>query len=348
MRIVVSGGSNAIIRDGWFTELGLRLPAATLRNVSVGAATSTMGLYRTLTAADLRQGDVLVWEYGLNDQHHIDMKGNDKDTLLRHCDMALRHAEEAGARPLGIALAPVHHALDGSAVTEYATKLTEVFASRGVPLYRVWSDVAARTGTALSQEDFRDPLHLAPGGRAVKDIAAWLAEEVGRAGRNERHAAGLRAGDSRRIHVVQRFEGGEPGRFTNALIDVAVWSVPDRPGALRWTNDLGERFEVHGVVILAEAGSGALKLTLGPEEVLLSTAPRVTNGVGTLFRFFCLQAATGRRFHLSPGEHLAMEWHAGRQRGIAFDVGFMPRPKPAKGSMRSSRIAAVLLESGGS
>lgn len=303
-----------------------------------------MGLYRTLTAADLQPGDVFVWDYALNDQHHIDMKGNDPETLLRHCETALRHAGKAGARPLGIGLAPLGHALGGRPATAYAREVEGLFAALGVPLYRLWCDVAARTGVALTEGDFSDPLHLRPGGRVVCDVAEWLVAEIGGPGAVWRGGAGPRGGDC--VHVVEAFEGGERGRFANRLIDVDVWTVPEAPGALRWTGGMGEPVEVHGLVVLAEAGSGVLRIGIGAEEALLSTAPRITNGVETLFRFISLQAATGRRFHLMPGETITMGWLGGRPRAAAFDVGFMPRAKPGGAAARATRIAAILVESG--
>jgi hypothetical protein len=244
---------------------------------------------------------------------------------------------------VGVGLAPLGHALGGGPATDYAREVEGLFAGLGLPFYRLWRDLEARTGLALTAEDFSDPLHLRPGGRVVCDVAEWLVQEIGSVGAVWRDAPGPRAGG--RVHVVDTFEGGERGRFANRLIDVDVWTVPEAPGALRWTQELDRRVEVHGLVVLAEARSGVLWVRIGAEEVLLSTAPRITNGVETLFRFISLQAATGRRFHLSPGETMTMGWHEGRPKKAAFDVGFMPRAKPGQAPARQTRIASVLVES---
>ncbi|ULB12054.1 hypothetical protein ORIO_19755 (plasmid) [Cereibacter azotoformans] len=52
--IVVIGGSNSLLRDGWVSWLTKLHPRPDqVVNLSIGAATTAMGLFRLLTADDL-------------------------------------------------------------------------------------------------------------------------------------------------------------------------------------------------------------------------------------------------------------------------------------------------------
>lgn len=349
MRFVVSGGSNSILRRGWVGQFAARVPDIIDINISVGAATSSMGLARTLTAAQLQPGDAFIWEYALNDQNHIDQKGNDPDTLLRHCELALRHAITAGAQPFAIVLTSASHAFGGAdqpgsnAAIAYRRDLLALFRHYGVPTYDVMTDVPKRLGRSLAQTDYSDPDHIDPEGPVTADVVNWLAASVRKATGPLPMLKGLRA-DERHLAICDSaFEGGTRGEFSNALIYLPVWSVAEPPSALRWQNSTGQRVEVQGFIMLAQRESGILRVTVGTDQILVSTSLKSADKT-TLVRFLSLSAASGRRFRLDPGEELTLGWHLGPQADVVNDHGFARRVPSAMLRATQTRVSSVLVE----
>lgn len=67
-RVVILGGSNSMMANGWVQRLAAAVPSGfVVENRSIGACTSFMGIFRFLTAPDWQPGDVVVWEYAINE-----------------------------------------------------------------------------------------------------------------------------------------------------------------------------------------------------------------------------------------------------------------------------------------
>ena len=62
MGLVIVGGSNSLLRDGWASQLAARCPGETMVNLSIGAAPSLMGFYRLLTSDTCPPGSTVIWE----------------------------------------------------------------------------------------------------------------------------------------------------------------------------------------------------------------------------------------------------------------------------------------------
>ena len=70
--VVVIGGSNSLLRDGWVDQLKAMHPRPDqVINLSIGAATTAMGLYRLLSCVDLPPDPVILWEYSLNETNYF-------------------------------------------------------------------------------------------------------------------------------------------------------------------------------------------------------------------------------------------------------------------------------------
>lgn len=88
--VAVLGGSNSMIAEGWVNLL--RRDYAKLvqaSNLSVGACTTTMALYRFLSRKDQLPGATVVWEYGINEYNHM-AGGQPLSSLLRHVEWLLQ------------------------------------------------------------------------------------------------------------------------------------------------------------------------------------------------------------------------------------------------------------------
>lgn len=89
-RVLVLGGSNSMILNGWVNLLRRDYSAlADITNLSIGASTSTMALYRLLAEGGRAPGAPVVWEYGVNEYNHM-LHGQTLPSLLYHLEWLLQ------------------------------------------------------------------------------------------------------------------------------------------------------------------------------------------------------------------------------------------------------------------
>ncbi len=82
--VIILGGSNSMIQNGWVHRMRLNhTDWFELENLSIGACTTAMGLYRLLSAGNLPSGAPVIWEYGVNDFNHF-ANGQSLESLLYH------------------------------------------------------------------------------------------------------------------------------------------------------------------------------------------------------------------------------------------------------------------------
>ncbi|MGX9857613.1 SGNH/GDSL hydrolase family protein (plasmid) [Limimaricola variabilis] len=69
--LVIIGGSNSLLQNGWVDQLKKLHPQPErVVNLSIGAATTAMGLYRLLSSTNLPPNPVILWEYALNEANY--------------------------------------------------------------------------------------------------------------------------------------------------------------------------------------------------------------------------------------------------------------------------------------
>ncbi len=364
MRVVISGGSNSVRKRGWTADLVRRLPVGTpLVNLSVGASTSTMGAWRVIAAGGLAPGDVLVWEYAVNDRNHISKSGTTTCTLVRHIEHVIRAARDAGARMLAVGLVSQPQAARGD--DPYLVSLRKLFVHHGVPFFDA---SAPLPGGLLEPDDFDDPNHVAIGGRVIAALLDWLSDLLANpvAGRVT-EVSSLHLGE-RRLVVLDQFKPDKVESFRNSLLDLQVRRVPGGKSGLTVVNGTSGPVEVQGLAILAERRGGVLRIFSGGQVLHVATGLGDQEGKGTLLRFLSFEAVGGIP-ELAQGEALQMIW--GMPRGVALalrlpgrmgqlaaratsilpgnqriqrDLGFSGQVMRNPGAQGGSRIAAVLAE----
>lgn len=364
MRVVISGGSNSVRKKGWTAELARRLPAGTaLVNLSVGASTSTMGAWRLLTAGRLGPGDVLIWEYAVNDRNHIGKAGTTAETLLRHVEHVICAARDAGARVLAVGLVSRVQAARGT--DPYLVSLNALFEHYSVPFL----DASALfTERPLGQDDFNDPNHVAVGGRVISAVVSWLIERLATPSAGRIATVGPLWRGTRRLVVLDEFRPDKVENFHNALLELQVRRIAGGKTGLAVTNGTGVRVEVQGLAILAERRGGVLRLTSGGKVWYLATGLGEQEVKDTLLRFLSFEAAGGQPV-LAPGDTMEFKWGLPRTAALALrlpgrlgqyaalvmtripgtqriyrDIGFSRLIQRHPGPQVGSRIAAVLAE----
>jgi hypothetical protein len=361
---VISGGSNSVRKRGWTADLTRRLPVGTaVVNLSVGASTSTMGAWRVLTAGGLRPGDVLIWEYAVNDRNHIAKSKTIAQTLLRHVEHVICAARDAGARMLAVGLVSQAQASRGA--DPYLLSLQRLFGHYGIPFFDAGAPLP---GGPLGNGDFDDANHVAVGGRVIAAAIDWLIErlavpEAGTVAPVEPLFRG-----PRRLIQLDKFQPDRVEPFRNALLDLQVRRIAGGKTGLTVTNGAGQRVEVQGLAILAERLGGVLRITTGGQTRYLATGLGEHEAKGTLLRFLSFEAAGGTLV-LNPGQTMRMTWGLPRTAALALrlpgqlgqlaaqaanlvpvvsrihrDIGFSRVIQRNPGLQGGSRIAAVLAE----
>ena len=94
-----------------------------------------MALYRALVADDVRQGDLIVWEYALNDFNHIS-RGYKKDVLLRNIEHFIILCREKGCRLVAAIFTP--RRLEAAAERNpFYQSILDLFAAYGVSCFDI-------------------------------------------------------------------------------------------------------------------------------------------------------------------------------------------------------------------
>jgi hypothetical protein len=364
MRVVISGGSNSVRKKGWTADLTSRLPVGTaVVNLSVGASTSTMGAWRMMTTGGLRPGDVLIWEYAVNDRNHIGKSDTTAETLLRHIEHVICMARDAGARMLAVGL--VSRAQTSRGSDPYLLSLQRLFGHYCIPLF----DAAAPLpGGPLGQGDFDDPNHVAVGGRVIGALINWLIERLATSDEGTVKPVEPLFRGPRRLIQLDEFQPNRVESFRNALLDLQVRRIAEGKTGLAVTNGTAMRVEVQGLAILAERRSGVLRITIGGQTRYVATGLGEQEAKGTLLRFLSFEA-TGGTLVLKPDEMMLMTWGVPRTAALALrlpgrlgqlaaqasnlvpvasrihrDIGFSRQIQRNPSHQGGSRIAAVLAE----
>lgn len=71
MNILIIGGSNSLLKDGYVTHLAQALPFARIRQLSVGATSTMAAIGRLFDTAGQQEPDVILYEYSINDAGHF-------------------------------------------------------------------------------------------------------------------------------------------------------------------------------------------------------------------------------------------------------------------------------------
>ena len=128
--LVVVGGSNSLMGKGWSTRFRESCGSSTgFRNLSIGAATSLMGIYRMMRN-EIPDGATVLWEYALNESNHF-KAGQSCESLIHHLDWFMETARRRNIRVLPLQFWNRPEVL-GDAPNDYRVALRERFAAYGL------------------------------------------------------------------------------------------------------------------------------------------------------------------------------------------------------------------------
>lgn len=140
MAIFLIGGSNSLFSDGWVNYLKGHIDSE-IQNLSIGASTSLVAIFRFLSEDGPAAGDTVIWEYALNEVTH-ETKGYPTETLLRNLERLLRLCRERGCKFAPVIMCPRVQEL-AEVRSEYFTLIHQLFDSYGIEYFDVSSEYRA-------------------------------------------------------------------------------------------------------------------------------------------------------------------------------------------------------------
>ncbi len=351
-RAMVIGGSNSVRLKGWVSNFRRRAPASVLLlNRSVGAASSLMGYYRLATQDDLTEGDVLFWEYALNDQNHIDAGGYDKDLLLRYCEYTIRLCMRRGVRFLPLIFATLSSATEPE-MSGYRKALRRLFRHYQLRSLDVSVEVPVRLGlTDFPEYVYQDQRHYKDESFITNFIGRRAMMLLEKAPPPVRISPMFSAGDAW-VEVFTGFEGGHQSRFVNRAMSVAAFS-PGQPNAQPGGESPdcapllarieGSRFALVGVVTLSTATGGAFRISTPVGSASVSACHNETEFNKPLLKVIALPMVAGRTFEFSGPVTIGISYETDPSL-VAADFGFFAVTDPQALRQPDSRIVALLIE----
>ena len=248
--ICVIGGSNSIKAEGWTTELAKSLPnGATVLNESVGAVHGIMGWYRLSALKQLKPGDVVLWEYALNDQNYIDHRGSDPALLLRFCEHVIRLCHIRGLRLIPMIFATRTVAALPE-MTRYRRDLRLLFGHYKLDYLDVSEEILKKLDRPrVPKFIYSDEMHYKGDSFVVRFIANRVLELI-------RFGAGAVADDAPLFstgliegQIVTTFDKGRMEKFSNSRISIDCWT-PQPDGTPVSIQVESGPFRLVGVVML--------------------------------------------------------------------------------------------------
>lgn len=309
MKVVVIGGSNSRSKAGWVTQLSAKICEIEIVNHAIGAQSSVMGFFQLQSYQGLEPGDIVLWEYALNDDSQISVMATPIDRALQYVELCLRQTQQRHAFFVPIILRR-REMRDGSQSTAYLDRLAELFAAYDVEPIDIADLWRAKTGDhEIPKSCYRDALHFEENGLAMSLVvdAACRAIAAPRMGRQRDQPVSPL--DLSSVRYLREFSGGSAVPFTNSAISVTVHQPPWEKGmVMRAIAPEQGVWRVVGVVLLRSKARAQYVIGAGQvaqkvpafhsradfDKLMLSWLPLDQNGSLTL----------------RPGRAISIRWSA--------------------------------------
>lgn len=338
MTVYISGGSNSLKTDGWVPKLSAKIGKGTeIRNISVGGAPSTMGAFRSLSTVSMEPGDTLLWEYAINDELHIDIRGYDAVELVKAVEWLLIGCREANVKFAAMIFRTRRRHLKPTDCS-YNKLLAALFCDYNVPFFDVNAEFAKRRpkSNGVKAAHYSDRAHYDTKAGIMNLIVKGATEMLEQA--SVPHNANSQP--TERLVTHDRFNGGECEKFENSAISLKVWN----PGTGGLSGTFNERGRVIGLVVMSTSAGGVMDFSLNAETYRLSVSYKERNYDKPMVKFISLPTLTGRTLDFAKGDNFRIIW-ADSAEGVLADLKFNANPGPQSMSAREARVAAVLVES---
>lgn len=342
-RICIIGGSNSVRAEGWTGKFAELLPDGfALLNESVGAAPCIMGYCRLVAADSLVPGDVVLWEYALNDQNHIDKHAYDTNLLLRFCEHTIILCLQRGLRFIPLIFA-TRSASVLPEMTEYRRGLHRLFDHYGIDYFDVTEELPKsldrrRVPPAIYEDENHYKLDSFVSRYIAKRVLKRLTSGVGRLSA----AAPLYTDGVVQADVITRFDGGVPTSFSNSRLTVSCFAPGGDTGPVAVRLDKGP-FRLVGVEMICAVDGGAFKIQVGTRQFGISASYLEKRFVKPLLKLFTLSDDLKAGITYGAGDQVTVSW-ADATVPLASDFGFASPLTERQLMGRQSSIVGLVVE----
>lgn len=163
MRVLIIGGSNSLLKDGYVTHLAQSLQGYTeaeIVQISVGATTSLSAIGRLYETYDGRPVDVVLYEYSINDTGHFAPRPGGADSWLFCFHLLLKSAAQLypAAHFVPLVLAQQQHFSSAAPHPIYDAQL-RAFEQLALPVIDVRAALSSLFLGRAPAWLYRDPAH---------------------------------------------------------------------------------------------------------------------------------------------------------------------------------------------
>jgi len=341
MKIAIIGGSNSINATGWvgaFAEVIGDLGEVV--NRSVGAAPSIMGYYRAVTESGLGKGDVLIWEYAVNDQSFVDRGKQTPELLLGYCEMTLRYCQERNIRFIPLIFTAMTKAWEPKSA--YRTGLHRLFEHYGLLYLDVSDEVPAKLDRKRVPEYlYQNDLHYKPQTFITKFIAKRARTMMAQYQR-PKAVAPLFATAGAQVEIFTGFDGCDRATFANSVLTVETFA-PDPGTGMMHARISGPAFRLAAVVLLCPVNGGALRFTT-PDRSFGITATFKEHGfLKPLLKLFTLTDDKTHSFAFAGATSFSIS-RENSATDLITDFGFVDEPTEKSLETATAAIVAMVIE----
>ena len=312
MKVVIIGGSNSLKKEGWTSHLPEALPGIQIVNQSIGATPSLMGYYRLTTGVPLAAGDVVVWEYALNDEGKIKSRSYTEEAAHRHIEMTVRYALSKGASFIPLVFSEIGNSKLNHK-SRYSTGLSRIFSAYGLTaisatnLYGEEYDV-----DRIPDEQFRNAKHYSSDSDVIKLVVQSVLAQIETPVVPRPDVSPIYCAETPDCVFLSEFEGGRQFEFKNSILQLAA-NQPLDDSPLQLKIPAGE-WTISGAILLRskkprafnfEFGGNVVSCTIGyrspkySKPILgfkpLSTGPHVTLAGDTVMNITRAEARHKRK-----------------------------------------------------
>nr|WP_204354501.1 SGNH/GDSL hydrolase family protein [Paracoccus saliphilus] len=342
-KILIVGGSNSLRRDGWVSEFSAAYSGkAEIRNLSIGGASTVMGIYRSFFCDSINAGDTVVWEYALNDANFFEIGGCPVDLLLRHVEHLIRRCGQKGARFVPIIMSTLRQESRRS-LDQYRAQLHFLFAHYGIEYFDVSFEMRRKLAIpALGREYYDDGNHYTLGGDAVAEVGQRLPGMIENARPIDiKTVRPLFVKPGVQVRLLNQFQNGEVQQFENSVFK-AVAHTPGRQPLVVTNNEYGSG-TLTGLVVVTTSKGGVIDLQVGDEAFAISLVSDERSFRKPVLKFITLASALGREVELGSGSDVRISWSEAEPPFHA-DLGCSKSPQEAEIRNREAAVIGLMCE----
>lgn len=342
MTIYICGGSNSILKDGWTRVFSTNPPDVPVVNLSIGGTHSITGLYRAMFTADLQPGDVLLWEYCLNDINQLRRSPQPARGLLACLEILLTHCAQRQVRVGAMLLTNRAEAASG-ADKRYRVRLRRLLEEWQVPYADPNAEHCEATGAPTFDEElYQDNQHYAMDTPFMDDLRSRGLTLLSEA-KVPQMAARRFAGVGRGMAHLDQWSGAEPELAGTSLVRLRAWAPEPE---LRITVPCDATL-VAAALFISEEGGGFV-LTNGDRAIAISGRFRhegKERKTGkSRFATVFLQEENAALMEVKAGDELVLRWLPGEDVDALQGYGIPITIKARKAVGRGARIVGLLVE----